>query len=93
MFVKGQVDVPKPAAEARLIQVVPEGALQTLEGRTTLFVRVGPGEFERRFGEVGHSFERFAEVRSGAKAGEVIVPEGSFVLKSEFAKASLAEDH
>jgi hypothetical protein len=27
------------------------------------------------------------------KAGDVIVSEGSFVLKSEFAKASLAEDH
>jgi len=93
MFVKGQVDVPKPAAEATLIQVVPEGALQTLEGRTTLFVQVGPGVFERRFVEVGHSFEGFTEVLSGVKAGDVIVSEGSFVLKSEFAKASLAEAH
>jgi cobalt-zinc-cadmium efflux system membrane fusion protein len=93
MFVKARVDVPKPAAEAKLIQVVPEGALQTLEGRTTLFVRVAPGVFERRFVEVGHSFEGFTEVLSGVRGGDAVVSEGSFVLKSEFAKASLAEDH
>jgi len=92
MFVKGRVDVPK-LVEAKLVQVVPEGALQTLEGRTTLFVQVGSGVFERRFVEVGHSFEGFTEILSGIKAGDVIVSEGSFVLKSEFAKASLAEDH
>jgi len=93
MFVRGRLDVPKPAAEAKLTQVVPDDALQTLEGRTTLFVQVAPGVFERRFVELGHSFEGFTEVLSGVKAGDVIVSEGSFVLKSEFAKASLAEDH
>jgi cobalt-zinc-cadmium efflux system membrane fusion protein len=93
MFVKAQVDVPKPAAEARLILVVPQSALQTLEGRTTLFVQSDPGVFERRFVEVGHSFEGFTEVLAGVKSGDVVVTEGSFVVKSEFAKASLAEEH
>jgi cobalt-zinc-cadmium efflux system membrane fusion protein len=92
MFVKAHVDVPKPAAEAKLILVVPQSALQTLEGRTTLFVEVEPGVFERRFVEVGHSFEGFTEVLAGVKAGDVVVTEGSFVMKSEFAKASLAEE-
>lgn len=93
MFVKAHVDVPRPAAEARLILVVPQSALQTLEGRTALFVQEEPGVFERRFVEVGHSFEGFTEVLAGVKAGDVVVTEGSFVLKSEFAKASLAEEH
>lgn len=92
MFVKAIVDVPKAAAEAKLILVVPESALQTLEGRTTLFVRAGPGVFERRFVEVGHSFEGFTEILAGVKADDVVVTEGSFVVKSEFAKASLAEE-
>ncbi len=92
MFVKAHVDVPKPAAEARLILVVPQSALQTLEGRTTLFVQAAPGVFERRFVEVGHSFEGFTEVLAGVKAGDVVVTEGSFVVKSEFAKASLTEE-
>jgi cobalt-zinc-cadmium efflux system membrane fusion protein len=93
MFVKAHVDVPKPAAEAKAILVVPQSALQTLEGRTTLFVEVEPGLFERHFVEVGHSFEGFTEILAGVKSGDVVVTEGSFVMKSEFAKASLAEDH
>lgn len=92
MFVKAHVDVPKPVEEAKLILVVPQSALQTLEGRTTLFVQAEPGVFERRFVEVGHSFEGFTEVLAGVKAGDVVVTEGSFVVKSEFAKASLAEE-
>lgn len=93
MFVKAQVDVPRPAEEAKGILAIPQAALQTLEGRTTAFVRTGSGEFERRFVETGHSFEGFTEILSGVRSGEAVVTEGSFVLKSEFAKASLAEEH
>jgi len=93
MFVKAHVDVPKPEAEARAILAIPQSALQTLEGRTTVFVQVEPGLFERRFVEIGHSFEGFTEILSGIKPREVVVTEGSFVLKSEFAKATLAEEH
>ncbi len=92
MFVKGQVDVPRPAAESKAALVVPQAALQTLEGRTALFVQSSPGVFERRFVEVGHSFEGFTEVLAGLKLGDVVVSEGSFVVKSEFAKASLQEE-
>jgi cobalt-zinc-cadmium efflux system membrane fusion protein len=93
MFVKAHVDVPKPEAEAKAILVVPQSALQTLEGRTVLFIEVESGVLERHFVEVGHSFEGFTEILSGVKAGDVVVTEGSFVMKSEFAKASLAEEH
>ena len=47
--------------------------------------------FDRHLVEVGHSFEGFTEILAGIKAGDVVVTEGSFVLKSEFAKASLVE--
>jgi cobalt-zinc-cadmium efflux system membrane fusion protein len=93
MFVKAHVDVPKPDAEAKLILAVPQSAIQTLEGRSTLFVELEPGVFARRFVETGHSFEGFTEVLAGVKNGDVVVTEGSFVLKSEFAKASLSEEH
>jgi cobalt-zinc-cadmium efflux system membrane fusion protein len=93
MFVKAVVDVPKPAAEAKLVLAVPESALQTLEGRTTVFVESSAGVFERRFVEIGHSFEGFTEILSGVRPGDAVVTEGSFILKSEFAKATLAEEH
>lgn len=91
MFIKAQVDVPKPSDEASSILVVPQSALQTLEGRTTIFIQIKPGLFERRAVETGHTFEGFTEVLAGIKVGDVVVTEGSFVLKSEFARASLAE--
>jgi cobalt-zinc-cadmium efflux system membrane fusion protein len=92
MFVKAQVDVPQ-SYEGKTVLAVPQSALQTLEGRTTVFVQSEPGVFGRRLVETGHSFEGFTEVYSGIKAGDEVVTEGSFDLKSEFAKASLADEH
>lgn len=93
LFIKAQVEVPRPQSESHPIVAVPQAALQTLEGRATVFVQTEPGLFVRRLVETGHTFEGFTEVLSGVKPGDVVVTEGSFVLKSEFAKASLAEDH
>jgi cobalt-zinc-cadmium efflux system membrane fusion protein len=92
MFVKAQVEVPRPQAEAKPIVAVPQSALQTLAGRTVVFVEEAPGRFVRRAVETGHTFEGFTEILSGVKPGEAVVTEGSFVLKSEFAKAELAEE-
>jgi cobalt-zinc-cadmium efflux system membrane fusion protein len=91
LFVKAQLDVPKPQSESRPIVAIPQAALQSLEGRSTVFVQVEPGVFARHHVEVGHSFEGFTEILAGIKAGDVVATEGSFVLKSEFAKASLTE--
>ena len=90
MFVKAQVDVPQ-SYEGKTVLAVPQSALQTLEDRTTIFLEIEPGVFGRRIVETGHSFEGFTEIYSGVKVGDVVVTEGSFVVKSEFAKASLAE--
>jgi cobalt-zinc-cadmium efflux system membrane fusion protein len=92
MFVKGQVNVPQ-AYEGQTVLAVPQSALQTLGGRTTVFVEEEPGIFGRRVVETGHSFEGFTEIYSGIEEGDVVVAEGSFVLKSEFARASLAHEH
>jgi len=92
MFVKGHVDVPQ-SYEGKTVVAVPQSAFQTMEGRSVVFVQTEPGAFVRRMVETGHTFGGFTEVYSGVKAGDVVVTEGSFVLKSEFAKATLAEDH
>ena len=91
LFVKAQVEVPRPQSETHPIVAVPQAALQTLEGRANVFVQTQPGLFVRRLVETGHTFEGFTEVLSGVKPGDVVVTEGSFVLKSEFAKATLTE--
>jgi len=90
MFVKAQVDVPQ-SDEGSTVLAVPQSAVQTLEGRTMVFLQTEPGVFGRRIVETGHSFEGFTEIYSGVKAGDLVVTEGSFVVKSEFARATLAE--
>ncbi len=92
MFVKGQVNIPRPQSEQHPILAVPQAALQTLDAHQTVFVQVEPGVFVRRVVETGHTFEGMTEILAGIKPGEILVTEGSFVLKSEFAKAMLAED-
>ena len=50
-----------------------------------------PGRFVRRQVESGHTLDGFTEILTGLKEGDVIVTEGSFILKSEFVKASLVD--
>ena len=93
MFVTATIDVPKPENERHEVLAVPQSAIQTLEGRTVLFVQAEPGVFVRRFVEPGHTFEGLTEILAGIAEGELVVTEGSFVLKGEFARASLVEEH
>jgi cobalt-zinc-cadmium efflux system membrane fusion protein len=92
MFVKAHVEVPKTEKETSAVLAVPQIAIQTLEGRTNVFVQVADGKFSRRIVETGHSFEGFTEILSGIRTGEQVVTEGSFVLKSEFARADLSKE-
>ena len=91
MFVKAQIDVPRPAAEARASLSVPQAALQMMDGRPVVFVMTAPARFVRRQVETGHTLDGFTEILAGLKQGDVIVTEGSFILKSEFVKASLVD--
>ena len=90
LFVRASIELPGSAGEQVL--ALPQGAIQTLEERPHVFLRIGPATFARRPIELGRSFDGRVEVVSGLRAGEEIVTEGGFVLKSEFLKASLAED-
>lgn len=92
MFVKSQIEIPTPPEEAHATLAVPQSALQTLEGRLTVFVLTAEGTFVRRAVETGHTFEGFTEILKGVKPGEEVVTEGSFVLKSEFARATLVDE-
>ena len=78
---------------------IPASAIVTESERSFVFVEVGPNTFERREVEVGSltppgsmtPVEGRMAVRRGLAAGERIVVEGAFTLKSELAKASLGE--
>ncbi len=64
--------------------VVPEEAVQQIDGRDTVFVAV-PGGFQAVQVSVGSRSGGRVEILSGLRPGQSVVTRGAFVLKSELA--------
>ncbi len=72
--------------------VIPRRAVQTFEGRPTVFV--GDGErFEPRRSRSGASAARGRDRRSGLAPGERFADERSFLVKAELAKGEAGHHH
>lgn len=82
MFVMAQVLEEQSAAVA-----ISRAAVQTLEGKPSVFVQTERG-FEPRAVNLGREGASLVEVVSGLSAGERIVTENSFLLKAELGKGS-----
>ncbi|MBY0251555.1 MAG: efflux RND transporter periplasmic adaptor subunit [Methylobacterium organophilum] len=70
--------------------LIPTDAVQTIEGKPNVFVRVADG-FTARPVTLGRTDDRSVEVTDGLKPGEPIAVANSFTLKAELGKAA-AED-
>jgi cobalt-zinc-cadmium efflux system membrane fusion protein len=79
-------------SEPRELLAVPSEAVQTFDGRSTVFVAEAAGRFRPCPVDLGPDIGGLVEVRSGLAAGDRIVAGGSFVLKSELLKASMASE-
>ena len=74
--------------------VVPVGAVQTLEGRSVVFVPgEGAGVFEARMVTVGREAQGQVEIVGGLAAGARVVVEGAFLIKSELMRGQLGHGH
>ena len=71
---------------------VPESAIQTVEGRPSVFVPVAGEEntFAARPVVAGPAVGGMVPIFEGLEAGEQIVVAGSFILKAELGKGSAA---
>jgi cobalt-zinc-cadmium efflux system membrane fusion protein len=69
-------------ATAAPVLTVPRGAVQSIDGKPLVFLKVKNG-FERRAIETGVSGGDLVEVRSGLNAGDEVASEGGFLIKSE----------
>jgi len=67
--------------------MVAKDILQDVDDKTCVFVRNGHG-FEARPITVGRSNDKFVEIVSGLRPGEIIVTKNSFRLKAELEKAA-----
>jgi len=72
--------------------VVPLSAVREEEGRWIVHVAAGAGRFSDRVIEKGVTYRGQVEVLKGLKAGEKVVTEGTFLLKSEEKKGEFGEE-
>ena len=89
------VELTLSAESAAHATVVPEAAVQDVEGSPSVFVPVPdePNTFARRAIAVGRTVGDRVEVLDGLRAGDEIVVEGSFLLKAELGKSEAAHEH
>ncbi|WP_147150575.1 divalent metal ion exporter adaptor subunit IhpB [Reyranella soli] len=88
LFVDGRV-----LLSARPVEVaVKSSAIQTLEGKTVVFVREGDS-FAAREVELGQRDADWVEVRFGILPGDVYAARNSFVIKAEIGKAGASHEH
>jgi cobalt-zinc-cadmium efflux system membrane fusion protein len=88
MFVDGRVVLSATPVEV----AVKASALQTLEGKTVVFVREGE-TFTPREVELGHRDADWVEVKFGLMPGDTYAAKNSFVIKAEIGKGSAAHEH
>ena len=88
LFVTGRLLM----AEKPVGIAIKSSALQTLENRTVVFVRVGE-KFEARDVEIGERDPEHVEITFGLLEGDVYAAKNSFVVKAELAKGTASHDH
>lgn len=71
--------------------VVPEDAVQTVDGRDAVFVRTPQG-FRARFVTLGQRSAGRVEIVSGLAAGQQIATKNAFLLKAELGKGAGEEE-
>jgi membrane fusion protein, heavy metal efflux system len=78
--------------EVRDALLIPTSAVQDVEGQPTVFVRESDTQFRPRQIRIGRQAGEESQVIEGLKPGELVVANGSFLLKSELLKSQVAED-
>ena len=84
--------VAGPAEASVKRVVVPLTAVTRVAGKDAVFVRQPDGDFELHPVTVGHSAAGRVEILSGLRAGEQVVVEGVFTLKSAILKGTFGEE-
>ena len=72
--------------------VVPDAALQTEEDNQIVFVALDTTKFQKRVVKLGLEHQGRVQILEGLKAGEKVVTDGSFILKSEMLKGEMEAD-
>jgi cobalt-zinc-cadmium efflux system membrane fusion protein len=77
--------------EQKVQALAPRGAIQMVANESVLFVRNAEG-FEKRVVETGVRDDENIQIKAGAKPGEIVAVDNSFVLKAELGKNDIPEE-
>lgn len=107
--VRARVDLPnrkrrfKPGMFARValatgeapsaVLTAPRTAVQRDGSESIVFVRTGPGRFERREVAIGRTTDDLVEILGGLAAGDEVVSDGAFLLRSQASADELGGHH
>ena len=83
--------VDLPQGQARDALAVPAAAVMRHAGKAFVFVPVEDGRYRRVDIVAGEDTQGYVEVKSGLQAGQQVVAEGAFLLKSELLLEQEAE--
>jgi cobalt-zinc-cadmium efflux system membrane fusion protein len=72
--------------------LIPSSAIQKIDGKPAAFVQQRDGSFAKKELQLGKEIGGKVKVKSGLTEGEKLVTEGTFILKSELLKETLAEE-
>ncbi len=89
LFVNAKVAIEKKQAEI----VIPLSALQTVAGKTMVFVQHEDGGFEPQPVQTGRRDFQKVEIIQGLKPGQTYVSQNAFSLKAQLQKSEFGEGH
>lgn len=71
-----------PTRMSREAVTIPTIAVQQIDNQPVVFVKIGDTQFQKREIQLGAQSDGWVEIKSGVKADEAVVTQGSFYLKS-----------
>ncbi|MEA3128315.1 MAG: rane fusion protein heavy metal efflux system, partial [Paraburkholderia sp.] len=86
----GTVEIQAPLGRDTML--VPDAALQDVNGQTAVFIPSGNGRFTWRAVRTGYSADGMTQILSGLSAGTSVVADGSYWLKAALMKGTIPDE-
>jgi cobalt-zinc-cadmium efflux system membrane fusion protein len=80
-----------PVGEKNAVLLVPQDAVQQVNGQDAVFVRLSPDRFVLRPIQAGDSAQGMVRILSGIQPGDQVVTQGSFLVKSQLLRSSIGD--
>jgi cobalt-zinc-cadmium efflux system membrane fusion protein len=86
----GTVEIQAPLGQDATL--VPDAALQDVNGQTAVFIPSGNGRFTWRAVRTGYAADGMTQILSGVSAGTSVVADGSYWLKASLMKSTIPDE-